>query len=170
MTHPSDIPPQQSSEEVVEPFQQALRRVTEALIVRAGSASPLLDLPVLQIRCLRIVAEQEGQKLREVAEKMDLSLAGVSRLVDRLVRAGLVERRTDPQDRRAVQIGTTEKSRAILQEIRAARLAHLASCIRFLTPAQRSAVIESLNLLADAAEQARIERKNSILPAGVSPD
>ncbi|BDI29762.1 hypothetical protein CCAX7_18130 [Capsulimonas corticalis] len=144
---------------VTQKLQQELLRVMVSLIAPADAGSSFLDLSILEIKCLRIIAEQEGQKLREVAVHMDLSLPGVSRLVDRLVKDGLVLRKIDPLDRRAVQLGTTEKSRAILEDLRQAREAHIASCTRHLEAEQIQTILESLRLLADAAEQAQRETK-----------
>ncbi|MEO7714700.1 MAG: MarR family transcriptional regulator [Capsulimonas sp.] len=143
-----------------EQMQQVLMRVARLLITPAEATPTFLDLSLLEIRCLRIIAGQEGQKLREVAVHMDLSLPGVSRLVDRLVKDGLVLRQIDPLDRRAVQLGTTEKSREILDDLRRAREDHIAACTAHLPSEQMETILGSLRLLADAAEQAQ-ERKTA---------
>ena len=52
----------------------------------------------------------EGVKQKELAEALDLEPITLSRLVDKLASAGLVERRADPADRRAHRLYLTEKS------------------------------------------------------------
>ena len=138
-------------------LQQDLMRVAQMLVIRADAGSAIYEMPVSQVKCLRIIAEREGQKLREVAATLGLSLPGVSRMVDRLVKAGLVARQVDPHDRRAVQLETTVKSRAYLDELRVAREARLAACTRHLTPEEMCKILDGLRLLADAAERARAE-------------
>ncbi|MCX4092330.1 MarR family winged helix-turn-helix transcriptional regulator [Nocardia sp. alder85J] len=64
---------------------------------------------------LRAVARADGGELRlqEVARETGLNQSSVSRLVDRLQRAGLTERRFCRQDRRGVYIGLTEAGAAV---------------------------------------------------------
>jgi MarR family transcriptional regulator, transcriptional regulator for hemolysin len=52
----------------------------------------------------------EGVKQKELAEALDLEPITLSRLVDKLASAGLIERRADPSDRRAHRLYLTEKS------------------------------------------------------------
>ena len=80
-------------------------------------------------------------------------------MVDRLVKAGLVERQTDPRDRRAVQLATTGKSRALLDELRTTRETRLAASTQHLSSEEMRKILEGLRLLADAAEQAQTDRK-----------
>lgn len=146
------IPGQATSQ--AERLQQALMRVAKKLIASADNASPIFDLPVSHVKCLRVIAEKDDQKLREVAATLRLSLPSVSRIVDRLVKAGLVERQIDPIDRRALRLTTTAASRRLLEELRHAREARIEACIAHFTPEVAAQITESLNLLADAAEQA----------------
>jgi DNA-binding MarR family transcriptional regulator len=149
----SDRPP-----DPVPELQQALTRLVGTVVTRPDADGAMLDLPLMQIKCLRLVADHEGQKLRELAQRIDLPLATVSRLVDRLVRAGLVARHTDPGDRRAVKLDTTPQSREILARHRAARTAHLTACARHLTPTELATVIAGLDLLAEAGEKVLSEK------------
>ncbi len=148
-------PPSEASSHQLQELQRALLRVLETVIIRADVGSALLDLPMLQVKCLHIIAMQEGQKLVDVARQMQVGVPSVSRIVDRLVRCGMVERRPDPKNRRALQLGLTDTSRAILAEVRAARQAHLELCTQGLDAEAMSKVIEGLKLLANSAEQAQ---------------
>ncbi len=73
-------------------------------------------------------------RLADLSEHVLLSQPGLSRLVDRLVERGLVERCTDPADARAVRLSLTEAGRSLQRSIGrahardvAAALAHLPS-------------------------------------------
>ncbi len=50
----------------------------------------------------------EGAKQNELAEALDIAPITLARLVDKLAAAGLVERRADPNDRRAHRLYLTE--------------------------------------------------------------
>jgi DNA-binding MarR family transcriptional regulator len=148
----SDDHDQTCAADPIPQLQAALTRLVGAVLVRPDEDSAMFDLPIRQITCLRLVADHEGQKLRELAIRLALPLPSVSRLVDRLVRAGLVARHTDPEDRRAVRLETTAQSRDLLARHRAARDAHLMACACRLSSTELAQVIAGLNLLADAAQ------------------
>jgi len=53
----------------------------------------------------------------ELATEMELGSASVGRLVDRLVDRGFVERRQDPEDRRAYRLFLTKSALSLLEEL-----------------------------------------------------
>lgn len=57
------------------------------------------------------LASNDRALLREVAEALDASVSGVSGLVARLERAGLLAKVTDPDDARAVRLTLTDTGR-----------------------------------------------------------
>lgn len=136
------------------------RRVWNALVVGPDSDSSLLQLPVLQLRCLRRIAEEDGQRMVDIAQKMQMPLPGASRLVDRLVRRGVVTRRPDLQDRRVVRIELTEAGRAGLAEIERKRQAKMEACLRRLDPAIITQLIDSLEVLSNVTEQADLRDRD----------
>jgi len=52
-----------------------------------------------------------------VAEKMSLSLSRVSRIIEKMVNKGFLNRTTNKEDRRAIDIKMTKKGESILQSI-----------------------------------------------------
>ena len=83
-----------------------------------------------------------------------LSSGGMTKRLDRLAEAGLVERRPDPSDRRGTLVGLTRRGRAVVDE---AVVTHLANEERILEPlsaTQRRALDDLLRtLLADLERQ-----------------
>ena len=59
----------------------------------------------------------QGLKQAELAEMLDLAPISLTRLVDRLCRSGLVERRADPADRRAKRLFLTPKARPVIERL-----------------------------------------------------
>ena len=57
----------------------------------------------------------EGLKQSELAEMLDLQPITLTRLLDRLCDNGLIERRSDPNDRRAKRLFLTAGSRLLPQ-------------------------------------------------------
>ena len=59
----------------------------------------------------------EGLKQSELAEILDLQPISLTRLLDRLAKNGLIERRPDPNDRRANRLFLTPAARPLLEQL-----------------------------------------------------
>jgi MarR family transcriptional regulator for hemolysin len=59
----------------------------------------------------------EGLKQSEIAELLDLQPITLTRLLDRLAENGLIERRADPNDRRANRLFLTPAARPLLERL-----------------------------------------------------
>jgi MarR family transcriptional regulator for hemolysin len=59
----------------------------------------------------------EGLKQSELAEMLDLQPITLTRLLDRLCASGLIERRADPNDRRANRLYLTSAARPLLEQL-----------------------------------------------------
>jgi MarR family transcriptional regulator, transcriptional regulator for hemolysin len=59
----------------------------------------------------------EGLKQAELAEMLDLQPITLTRLLDRLAECGLIERRPDPNDRRAKLLYLTAKAKPVLEQL-----------------------------------------------------
>jgi MarR family transcriptional regulator, transcriptional regulator for hemolysin len=59
----------------------------------------------------------EGLKQSELAEMLDLQPITLTRLLDRLCDSGMIERRSDPNDRRAKRLFLTAASRPLIERL-----------------------------------------------------
>lgn len=112
-------------------------------------------LSLTQVKTLLMLAGPEGEEPyagRDIAERLQISLASVSRAVDGLVRSRLVTRVEDPEDRRVRRLSITDKGQRLAGEIVAARLADLEAFAASLTPAQRRKLDGALEAMLDTGE------------------
>jgi DNA-binding MarR family transcriptional regulator len=112
-------------------------------------------LTLTQVKALLMLAGPEGEEPyagRDIAERLKVSLASVSRAVDGLVRNRLVSRVEDPEDRRVRRLTITDKGRRLAGEIVAARMADMEAFAASLTPAQRGKLNSALEALLDSDE------------------
>src|SRR5258706_4971828 len=100
----SNFQNQRAVPDSVTEMQKALNRVLKSLVFVGGPPSALAELPVSQLRCWYHIAEHEGLKMQEVSNALGIKLPALSQMVERLVRRELIERQTDPQDRRGVRL------------------------------------------------------------------
>jgi DNA-binding MarR family transcriptional regulator len=105
------------------------------------------DLSVPQFRTLGFLSRHAGASLSDVAEHIGLTLPSMSKLIDGLVKRGLVNRETFPQDRRRVTLELTVQGQATWQAARQATQAHLAERLEALSEPERAALISALQAL-----------------------
>lgn len=98
-----------------------------------------------------------AQRLTALAEREAVSQPAMTGLVSRLEAAGLVERRADPSDGRAVLVELTVAGRALIEDRRARRAAALERLLDLLDPGERarfdSAIPALLRLIDHAAQE-----------------
>ncbi|WIE76216.1 MarR family transcriptional regulator [Curtobacterium sp. MCSS17_007] len=100
----------------------ALRRYRSAESAAQRRAREALGIGENALLALRVLldAESEGRSVnaKELADRLEITPASTSALVDRLVRSGHVERHADPHDRRGVILTASGGSmRQVLQVI-----------------------------------------------------
>ncbi|MEU8267535.1 MarR family transcriptional regulator [Sphaerisporangium sp. NPDC049002] len=84
-----------------------------------------------------------------------VSQPGITQLITRLERDGLVERRPDPSDGRAVLVHITEAGRQVGRSRHDDRTRHLVPLIARLTTEERQAIARALPALTRLAELGR---------------
>jgi DNA-binding MarR family transcriptional regulator len=132
-------------------FLQAHARITRRLDeeLRVGH-----DLSLAEYDALLNIAESPGRRIRmrQLADRVLLSKSGVTRLVDRLVDDGLVERSTCLDDARGAEAVLTEAGR---RRLRAAAVTHLrgieAHFLAVLDDEDLTAIEHSMRAVADGA-------------------
>lgn len=90
-------------------FIRLNRRVTAAI----GAELRAIGLSIPQFDVLSTLTEQEGLTQQELAARLYVTKGNVSGLIDRLVEAGLVERRASPGDRRSHALHLTGEGEAV---------------------------------------------------------
>jgi DNA-binding MarR family transcriptional regulator len=88
-------------------LRQALRNYVEARQTALTEARRVLDINELDARALLFVADNPGARPTRLREYLGITSAGVTTLVDRLERRGIVRRDIDPKDRRVSHITLT---------------------------------------------------------------
>src|SRR5690242_14179462 len=73
-----------------------------------------LGLHVSDLRCLNILLEAGPVPAGEIGERTGLTTGAVTRMVDRLERAGYVRRQSDPADRRRVLVSPVPERMATI--------------------------------------------------------
>ncbi len=138
-----------------------LRRVLRASI-RADY--PWESLPMAQVELLQSLADAAPARVGDLATRLRLAPSTVSGLISQMMIAGLVERGTDPADRRVAVVELSEHGRRQLADWHAAHRERIAAALGELGPREQAAIdaaLPALSLLVDRLAEQRREGPSS---------
>ena len=127
---------------------------SKALVgVAARSLSALGDdeLTLAQFRALLLVVEDRATGPGDLAVLLEVHPSNATRVVDRLVAKGLLDRTTTEDDRRSVTLAPTRTGRAAVSRVLGARRRLLLEILRRMPGPDADAVGSSLAAFADTA-------------------
>jgi MarR family transcriptional regulator for hemolysin len=91
----------------------------------------------------------EGLKQSELAEILDLQPISLTRLLDRLAENGLIERRADPNDRRANRLFLMPAARPLLEQLAELGKDMMKTVLEGLDPKSNERLLRDLGLVKD---------------------
>jgi DNA-binding MarR family transcriptional regulator len=109
-----------------------LRPVLLRLARELRKETEQLGVTSRQVTLLWLIRSNAGLSLRELAAEEGISAPALSGHVDRLEKAGLLERARDEDDRRRVGLTLTGEGERLLKRVRARRTTWLAERLRDL--------------------------------------
>ncbi|HKF14264.1 MAG TPA: MarR family transcriptional regulator [Gaiellaceae bacterium] len=119
-----------------------LRRESHALGVTGGQVSLLFQ-----------IQRHRGIGVRDLAALERISAAAMSGHVDRLERAGLVQRTPNPDDRRRHGLSVSAEGERVLRSVKSRRTAWLASRLERLSPEELEALDRAVEPLLALIEE-----------------
>lgn len=90
---------------------------------------------------------QSALRAGDLAARMGITPASMTRLIDILADAGWASRRRDPEDARAVLLALTDRGRAAIEDLRRDNVAQLALDLAALEPDERRVLAAAVPLL-----------------------
>ena len=129
-----------------------LQQMSHALGQYAPEAWLELDLTIVQLKSLFFIDAEGSTNFRKLARALGVTPPDVTRIVDRLVDQGLVNRRENPEDRRMQILQITKKGKALLTKLRENKTTHLYHILSRLNTQELYMVAQGLRALVRAAD------------------
>lgn len=111
ITRPASISARPSLQSLL---NEASRRATADLARVLGPEG----MPVENWRVLEVLADENGRSMTTLAETLSMKLPSLSKLIDRMVAAALVQRAPDPGDNRRVLVYISDLGLAKVASLR----------------------------------------------------
>ena len=109
------------------------------------------EVTLTQYRTLVVLASRGPQNLAGLAEAVGVTPATATRMCDRLVRKGLIRRRTERDDRRQLRVALTAKGRSLVDAVTVRRRQEIGRIMGEIPPEQQAVLVQALGRLASAA-------------------
>jgi DNA-binding MarR family transcriptional regulator len=136
-------------------FGDMRRAMIPAFLLDMLSAVDGDELSMTQLATLYLLDAGDPVSLGALAERVGRSVSATSRLVDVLVRRGLVERQEHPSDRRVRRVLLSKDGVALLRRLERTRADAQLEIMSRLGPPDRAVVARAMTLLGDAARRGR---------------
>lgn len=112
-----------------------------------------LGFTMTQCYCLLEIMKKDRLTMQELSEKMNLNTSTMTRIVDKLVRDGYVERKRSETDRRIVTVGLTDKGALSARELNDTINSQYERIVKNLPKGRIDEVLSAVSLLMEALEK-----------------
>jgi DNA-binding MarR family transcriptional regulator len=131
----------------------AVLRASRALVGIAAASIAAVDdnVTVPQWRVLVMVDTRGPLNLAAVAAGLGVNASNASRICDRLVRAGLLDRQDSPDDRRNITLNLTDAGRRLVNKVIRHRRRAITQVLRGMGPDDRELLTTAFDRFAAAA-------------------
>lgn len=127
---------------VLADLQRAVRAYADQKAARHG-------ITRAQWAVLVKLKKEEGLQQAKLAKLLDIQPITLTRLVDKLCDAGLIERRADANDRRANRLYLTPAARPLMTKLRSLREEINATALAHLKPEEADVLLVNLEQIKD---------------------
>ncbi|MGV0792716.1 MarR family winged helix-turn-helix transcriptional regulator [Mycolicibacterium sp. XJ1819] len=144
---------------------ESVMRASRALVgITAASISTVDDVvTVAQLRVMMMIATRGAMNLAAVAAGLQVSASNASRICDRLLKLGLVDRQDDPADRRNIALTLTAEGQSLIDRVIHHRRIAIRRILGEMTPDQREELAAALEAFATVAGEPREEHRHALI-------
>jgi len=135
----------------LEAVMRAARVISAIVAESVAQTGDAVTMP--QLRTLVLVATRPDVNATAVAESLGIHPSNASRLCERLVQSGLLDRTDDPRDRRNVALTLTEQGSKLVRSVMEHRRAAFRVIVEGMSDSGRSHLRAGLEEFAETAAE-----------------
>ncbi len=140
-------------EDKVRLFREKLRKIQQELGWSQKNDVQCCGVTMAQCHALLEIGNRGRLSIVELAGLLGVDTSTLSRTVDNMCKAGLVDRVLNPQDRRYVTLTLTERGTEVFRTIDRSFNDYIVKTFDFIPQEKHGQVMESLTLIASAIEK-----------------
>lgn len=148
----AERPAAKTDQALVDAFLDASRALVAVAARSLADAGE--NVTLAQYRALVVLSTRGPHRPGDLAERLGVTASTASRMVERLVRKGLVRRTRSSHDRRTVRVHLTEPGQCLVDEVIVRRREEIERILAQMPERGRSTVASALRAFAAAAGEA----------------
>ena len=135
-----------AADESLDVITDALLTASRLLVAISARSIAMVDetITIPQFRTLVILSRTGRVNLATLAGLLGVQPSTTGKMVERLVSAGLIDRRPHPNSRRELMAELTPRGHAVVHEVTARRRAEIARIVEKLPPRERRGLVAAL--------------------------
>jgi DNA-binding MarR family transcriptional regulator len=134
-----------------------LREITRTLEQNQESINSakccFCDINTAQCHTIVEIGRKRDSMLKDLASDLRIDVSTASKIVEELVKKGLVKREPSKMDRRSVQINLSDEGRRIFEQIENDMDLIFNEIFDFIEPSEQATILHSISLYNRAIEQ-----------------
>jgi DNA-binding MarR family transcriptional regulator len=134
-------------------LRESVRTIMKKLGILQKGEAVCCGVTMGQCYSITEIGRVDKISLNELAENLNLDKSTLSRTVDNLVQAGLVERMVNPENRRMIDIQLTPEGKKIYQGLEEKMDKYFRNILESIPKEKQKQVVESMELLAQALQE-----------------
>ena len=139
----------------LEQFQGLINRLFQCCQERMQYQCERFEMPDAELRCLMLFGEERYLTPKGIAHKMNVVKSRITKIIDGLVKKGLVDRIKDPEDSRISLLSLTPRGQSKLKEIHRFLDEVHEQVLRNMPIEQRNILLMNLDMLKSSMEAVR---------------
>ncbi|MCM6778967.1 MarR family transcriptional regulator [Nocardia sp. CDC159] len=138
--------------ESVDEITDALLTASRLLVAMSARSIARVDdsITIPQFRALVLLSSRGPSNVASLATNLNVQPSTATRMVERLVVAGLVDRRPNPESQRELIIELTARGRQVVQQVTVQRRREIAAVVEQMRPSDRTGLVRALTAFAAA--------------------
>jgi DNA-binding MarR family transcriptional regulator len=133
-------------------FQELIARLFQCCQERMQYQSERFQLPDAELRCLGLFGEERYLTAKNISHKMNVVKSRVSKIIDGLLKKGLIQRIKDPEDSRVQLLSLTPEGQKKINEINVFVEDVCSQVLSQISPDQRQTMLTNLDILKASME------------------
>ncbi len=136
----------------VDAVTDAVLTASRLLVAVSARSIAAVDgtITIPQFRLLVVLGNEGPLKLTAIAGSLGVNPSTATRMVDRLVTAGLIDREPNPASRRELVVRLSRKGRTVAGNVIKRRRAQIAEIVGRMSPTSRRGLVRALSAFAAA--------------------
>jgi DNA-binding MarR family transcriptional regulator len=138
------------NQQLIETISRSLNSIKGKCRLKDKKIAESLDISCSELNCLKNFMCREKLSVKDLAERLNITSGGVTKVVGQLEEQGILRRDMDPEDRRGIIVSLTTGGNSLIGKLKANSVSYYSEILEGLSEREIEIVSRGLELLNGA--------------------